>query len=168
VYHRIWVGGASYFDVISNVNTGSPNPNQEVYFTYDLNSSAASGYKNLGNGVYVKLDVSDPQNWNSLASLPVNYSQPLVYPSPYISASGAPLSFVMTPAVSSVATLTVLTASYGLVFRGDVQVITLATASKIMWTPNVSTGNSLATGVYYFVIQVDNNEYKGKFAVVRK
>jgi hypothetical protein len=123
----------------------------------------------VGNGLYVFLDVPDPANWSTVATIPASPTGAVAYPDPYISAPGAQLQFMMPQTSSTSASLFVMSSGKRLVYNGQFQISNATLGvSTIAWNGQDQTGAQLASGIYIFVIQVDNNTYTGKFAAVRK
>jgi len=38
----------------------------------------------------------------------------------------------------------------------------------IEWDGHDSNGNSVPTGIYFYIIEIDQNKYEGKFAVIKE
>jgi hypothetical protein len=94
-YHPIKVNGDSMLVIVSNINMEQAYSRQRLTFEYELSDTGNATFKHLTNGVYVRLNVSDPANWNSWESKDIvvqsvdNYEPPSAfileqnYPNPF-------------------------------------------------------------------------------------
>jgi len=94
-YHPIKVNGDSMLVIVSNINMEQAYSRQRLTFEYELSDTGNATFKHLTNGVYIRLNVSDPANWNSWESKDIvvqsvdNYEPPSSfileqnYPNPF-------------------------------------------------------------------------------------
>ncbi len=168
-YHPILVGNNTMVSVISNINTSSTGTPALLNFTYEMSDQGGAGFKQLSNGIYVRIDVPDPQNWSSWENVPTQTSIVIVYPDPFIAQSHKPLNFRLPSAIQSTAVLHVFTSSMRLVYDNEVPVVNLRPLEPgIVWDAHDKNGNLIASGIYFYVIEIDQNVYNGKFAVLRE
>lgn len=168
-YHPILVGNNTMVSVISNINNSSIGTDATLTFTYDMSDQGGSGFKQLSNRIYVRIDVPDPQNWSSWENVPTQTSEVIVYPDPFIAQSHKPLNFRLPSAIQSTAVLHIFTSSLRLIYDNELPVVYLRPLEPgIVWDAHDKNGNLIASGIYFFFIEIDQNEYTGKFAVLRE
>ena len=176
VYHPICVLGSSTDNcnlgpqvvaIISNLNTSEVS-GKKMGFSYDISNSGGQGYTELVNGVFVRLNVPDPQNWISQESVPTIVSDVLVYPNPFYPKGLKPLNFRLPPVSQSSANLYIFNSSMDRIATKDLDVISQNFEPKIVWDGHDMKGEIVPTGVYFYVILIDGNRYTGKFAVIKE
>ena len=168
-YHPILVNSTTMVAIISNINISSIGTDDTLTFAYDMSDRGGSGYKQLSNGISIKVDVPDPQNWSSWESVPAQTSEVIVFPDPFIAQSRKPLHFKLPSANQSTAVLHVFTSSLRLIYNDEVPVINIRPFEPgIVWDAHDNSGNLIASGIYFYFIEIDQKEYSGKFAVLRE
>lgn len=160
-------------DVINNINLSSAQNYliKNYSFNYQMATSGDATFRELGNGVFVKLDVSDPMNWSSGGIITSTQRSVTVYPNPCIINKNANLNFAIpAPQNKSLtqipATLYIYNAGMGLVgsFEKDIN----TKDPKINWNLVDKNGDIISSGIYLYLIILDDQEYSGKFAVIKK
>ena len=167
-YHPIVVNGNTMLSIISNLNISTPYDNSYHNFSYVLNQNG--GDKKLANDIFVTINASDPQNWASLENVPVQISSILAFPNPLIAKNNKPLKFRLPFTAQSSGMISVFSSSMKGIFSNELPIISnQITLEQVMtWDAHDNVGNMLSTGVYFYVITLDDKQYKGKFAVVRE
>ena len=176
-YHPILVnGGTKIFSIITNVDFGG-NLFEQHAFQYRMSDNTDGTFSRLDSLLYVKLDVPDAQNWRTFESIPAIPPPPaaktevVVYPNPYnppypYAACTDCLTFKLPPEASSYAHLFVFSSGYKKLFDDDLPINT--GDFSIAWHGVMTNGDKLPSGIYFYFIAVGNQEYSGKFAVVKK
>lgn len=168
-YHPILVNSTTMVSVISNIDNSSIGTDAFLNFTYEMSDRGGSDFKQLSNGIYVKVDAPDPQNWSSWENVPTQTSQVIVYPDPFIAQSRKPLNFRLPSAIQSTAVLHVFSSSLRLIYDNELPVVNLRPLEPgIVWDAHDNNGNLIASGIYFYFIEIDQIEYRGKFAVLRE
>ncbi len=142
-------------------------------FTYLVNNQGGgSSFKKLNNGLYVKLSVPDIENWSTYESAPALFEDVQVYPNPIISNGQNQLSFRLPNAIQETAVLSVFSSSMDKIIAKELPVVALGysvpSIPGVVWDCRTNNGEQVATGIYFFVVEIDGNQYQGKFAVVRE
>lgn len=177
-YHPILINNRTrIYSIITNVDALTGDNRLERYFTYRMADTTDGSYKHLDSLLYVKFDVSDPINWKSQESvhgidLPVLVNGDVtVYPNPCFLPAAGGINFVLpvTP-VSTVTTahLLVLTSAFRRVYDNDVTLTAdLSGRSALIWDATNTLSGHPSSGVYFFVITMENETYQGKFIILR-
>jgi hypothetical protein len=153
--------------IISNLNTTSTSTDN-FGFQYDLSSWASPGFTRLSNGIFYRLTVNDPENWTSQQTVEKLITEVLVYPNPFIVRGNRPLTFkIPQPVNQKEGYLYIFTSGMDRIYSSSVQILSPQFEPQIVWNGLDSRGNVATSGIYFYVLTVDGNEYKGKFAVVR-
>ena len=146
--------------------------NNTYPFKYVMNPSGDDSYRKLSNSLYIKLDVSDRQDWDTYESLPSIVNDVVVFPDPVFETKQNHVNFRLPSALQPTATLYVFSSSMSRIAGKELQVVNLRnktpTEPGIIWDCRDDNGDQLPSGVYVFAIQVDGNTYKGKFAVIKE
>jgi hypothetical protein len=160
-------------DVINNINLSSAQNYliRNYLFHYEMTNIGDDTFRQLSNGVFVKLSVSDPMNWSSGGIITSTQRSVTVYPNPCIINKNTNINFTIpAPQNKSLtqipATLYIYNAGMELVgsFEKDIN----TTDPKINWDLVDKKGDIISSGIYLYMIIFDNQEYSGKFAVIKK
>ncbi|MBI3195160.1 MAG: hypothetical protein HYZ34_11960 [Ignavibacteriae bacterium] len=153
--------------IVSNVNI---TPNRTWFrFNYLMGNTGDETYRKLNNGIFIKLDVSDQANWFTYESVPSEVGNVIVYPNPFLSKGRKPLNFRLPSAIQQKAMLYVFSSSMNKIFTNELPInYKRPLEPSITWDGHDENGEAVSSGIYFFVIQIDGNEYQGKFAVVRE
>ncbi|MBI3364709.1 MAG: hypothetical protein HY033_07355, partial [Ignavibacteriae bacterium] len=110
--------------IITNFNVGLLYSDAALPFTYKMSSSEIGGSKHLANGLFTKVEVSDPENWDANETVPSVVSEVLAFPNPYRVHDRVPIWFRLPiKPQSTIATLCVFTSSFDRIFSGDLKII---------------------------------------------
>jgi hypothetical protein len=153
--------------IISNLNINESS-GKKVGFSYDISNTSGQGFAELANGIFVRLNTPDPENWISQESVPKIISSILVYPNPFIPKGSKPLSFRLPPVMQSSATLYIYSSSMDKILAKELEVISQNFEPQIAWDGHDINGNIVPTGVYFYVISIDGKQYTGKIAVIKE
>jgi len=156
--------------IITNLNTGLQYSDVALHYSYVMSTTEIGGSKHLANGLYTKVEVGDPQNWRADEAVSTLLSEVLVFPNPYRARERVPLWFRLpSKPQSSSATISLFTSSLDRVLSADLPVLDFRPLeSAVKWDGRLDNGDIIASGIYIFVIDVDDKEYTGKFAAVRE
>jgi hypothetical protein len=155
--------------IVANVNASSPP--SRVAFRYEMADAGDGSYKELSNGLHVKLDVPDPEHWSTIESSPAIVASITPAPNPFPAGELGALRFQI-PAGSrpSSVSLTVLSAAMERLFQGPLAIrddLSSPFVQVAEWNGKDRYDRTIASGVYIYVLEVDGTEHTGKFAVVR-
>src|SRR5258707_4058814 len=154
--------------IISNVNPSS-NSRARNSFSYTIADHGDESYKHLSNGVYVKLDAADPEQWSTQESVPTVVSDVLVFPNPFVSKGQNVLSFRLPPVANPDATLAIFSGTLDRIISRDLPVIEFHPSEpSITWDGHDDQNNLAPSGIYFYVITVDDKQYMGKFVIIRE
>ena len=168
-YHPIRLPQGSMIAIISNLNGSLAGSLSRFGFVYSLGESSSGGAKQLSNGLYAALIVGDPRNWSSQETVPSVVPEVVVFPNPFSPKENKPLKFRLPSASQPTARLDIFRSSFDRVFSGDRPVIQLRPLEPgIEWDGHDTDRDAVGTGVYFFVISVDDREYTGKFTVIKE
>jgi hypothetical protein len=167
-YLPVIYNGQEVVDNISNVNMVSAYNYiiKNYSFTYVLSETDDGSIERLQNGAYAKLDVLDPLNWIIGGILTFNRQTVSVYPNPCIDNGNMNLYFMLPATNEFTAKLYVYNSAMEL--EGSYEKNINPIDPRIMWDLTGNKGVKVSSGIYYFVISLNNQEYIGKFAVIRK
>ena len=178
-YHRICLlrspadtcaSGRDMFVTVSNVNIPSGHTEDLFAFRYGLSANQTGGTRELSNGLYSRLIVPDPENWSTDETAPAIVSDVQVFPNPYVLRDIRPLwfRFPVTPQQPD-ALLSVFNSALIRVFSGQLPVTEFRPGEPALrWDGRSEEGGAIATGVFFYVIEVDGAQYSGKFAAIRE
>ncbi len=156
--------------IVSNINMDDAYTRNQYSYNYILSTTSSNNSKHLANGLYATLTVADPQNWSAQESIPSVTGDITVFPDPFRAGSNGVLWFELpsVPAEQAGA-LTVYSSSLELMFSGSVPVVNFSPLEPALrWNGQTTAGKSLATGVYFYSVTIDNQTRTGKFAVIRQ
>ncbi|MBI4810847.1 MAG: hypothetical protein HY800_05280, partial [Ignavibacteriales bacterium] len=153
--------------IISNVNENGVN-DVRYGFTYELSPTEVTGYTLLSNGIYIRLNAPDPENWVSQEDVPSIVSDIVVFPNPFYSGESKQLIFRFPPCSDIKATLYIFSSSMDKIISKDFDIISQGYEPKIIWDGADMHGRIIPTGIYFYVIAIDGKEYMGKFSVIRE
>jgi hypothetical protein len=152
--------------MVSNIDINSASSSAVYPFVYLMSGTPSSGYKRLSNGLSVGLSVTNPANWSTQENVASVVAEVNVYPDPFLPRDNRPLTFRLPTASVVSGRLTVYTSSMELVVSRDLPITPYEFLMR--WDGRDRKGNTVATGVYVYVISVGDETYTGKFAVVRE
>ena len=168
VYHPILVNNDTMLAIVSNINLVSTMSTTLQNFSYDMSSQSRPDFKHLSNGISVKLNAADPENWSSWESARAQTPDVIVFPDPFVAQSGKTLKFRLPYAAQSTALVHIFGSSMNRVYENELPVSFLRPfETYVVWNAHGNKGEPLATGIYFYVIEIDNNQYHGKFAVIK-
>jgi hypothetical protein len=161
--------GNTMFVIVSNVNVPGGHSDQLFPFTYVLSGAATEGAKPLNNGLYATLNVADPGFWSTQESAPTLIQDVFVFPNPFQVEGGRLLWFRFpSQPQSTTASLSVFSSGMRRVYSRELPVLAFRPLEPaISWDGRTDRGEDIATGVYFFVITVDDKEFIGKFSAIR-
>ncbi len=167
VYRRIDVNGAQMLTIVSNLDVAVTEQGQT--FSYVIADHGDESYRRLSNGLYARLEVSNPAHWAVQESVPEVVADVVVFPNPYIVGGSSSLKFHLPLVSSLTATLTILSSSMDRVFSSSVPVVEERPSEPhLRWDGHDTDGLLVSSGIYFFFITVDDKEYIGKFALIRE
>lgn len=151
--------------IVTNINQDAAeagNKDNQKY-TLLLRTSQLDGYRELVPGLFAKINVDDPHNWtfSSVGQAPV--ASLTVYPNPYIIDGGGKINIGLPPAGAK---LYIYSSDMSLVFSKDFP--SDDKEQTIQWDAIDHSGIKISSGIYIYVVVLNNKEYVGKIAVVRK
>jgi hypothetical protein len=168
IYHPILVNNTTMLAMIMNLNTASRVSTNYLSFSYDISQSGGEGYKHLRNGLYVKLNVSDPENWYTLETVPAIVDDIVVYPNPMFSPQTTSLKFRLPTTANLSVTLDIFSASLRHIFSNTLPVVHLRPFEPgVIWNGKMDNGEDAPSGIYIFILKDGDREYKGKFSILR-
>jgi hypothetical protein len=143
-------------------------------YSYLLNVERPDGsYDPTDAGVYVKLATETPSNWYSWTLFnagiePADVGEGRPFPNPFIPGAGAGLAIPVASTAPVSGSLAVYDASMNLVYQAEMPATLLLGNYVFTWDGRTENGETAATGVYLFVIDIPDHRYTGKFAIIRK
>ncbi len=153
--------------IISNLNTAETS-GKKVGFSYEISNTGGPEFTELSNGIFVRLNAPDLQNWVSQESVPTIVSSILTYPNPFYP-KGSKSLYLRLPAVKqSTATLYIYSASMDRIAAKEIEVISQDFEPRIEWDGRDMNGNIVPTGVYIYVVAIDGKQFIGKLAVIKE
>ncbi|MDP2209619.1 MAG: hypothetical protein Q8K98_12740 [Bacteroidota bacterium] len=148
--------------ITTNINQDAAEAGNKDNKKYSLifRTSQLDGYRELVSGLFAKISVDDPHNWtfSSVGQAPV--SSLTLYPNPYVIDGGGDIQIELPSLGAS--KLYIFSSDMSLVFSKDYG------EQKIEWDAKDNDGIKISSGIYIYVVVLNNKEYVGKFAVVRK
>lgn len=155
------------FIIVSNLS--AENPRERRRFVYEMKSEPLGSFRQLAPGLFVHLDVSDPQEWSTWESIPTIVVDVIPYPNPFILKTANVLAFRLPVVASTTANLSLFTSGMERVFSDDVPIVSPRLSEQtVYWNGRDIHGDPVGTGIYFYHIIIDEKRYQGKFAVVRE
>ena len=157
---------------LTNVNTtcptdaAAPSP-----FTMTVSKSGPDNtYRSIAGNLFLKLDVTDPSQWvawdierNGVGSPTV--AEGVAYPNPYIPDQH---DAVYIPANAVEGDLAIYSSAMNLVYNGHQHLTSRLGQAVFVWNGRTSSGSSVNSGIYLFVLNLGTRIVTGKIALVRK
>ena len=168
VYHPVLVNNNLMMAIVSNIELFPYDAAVFQSFDYVINESNQGGFRQLSNGVYVKLSVSDPRNWFVYESVPTVVDDIIVYPNPFYPKQSSLLKFRIPSTMNTVASLDIFSMSMRHIYSGDLPIVTLRPLEPgVQWNGMMSDGEEAPSGVYFYILKDGDTEYKGKFSLLQ-
>jgi hypothetical protein len=175
-YYQVMSGRDTLTLALSNINVGAAVSNSGATFpyVYHLNvSQVDQSYQPTAALIYYRLDVPDQTNW---------YTWDIVWgpPGPSMLVAGAPFpnpltadgrASVFIPVLSSEpvrATVSIFSSSMDLIYTSTATSSLQLGKQVFTWNGRTSTGEVARSGIYFYVVEGENQTIKGKFALIRK
>jgi hypothetical protein len=153
--------------IISNLNRAETS-GKKVGFSYEISNTGGPGFTELSNGIFVRLNAQDLQDWVSQENVPTIVSNILIYPNPFYPKGSKPLYFRLPAVIQSTATLYIYSASMDRIAAKEIEVISQNFEPRIEWDGHDINGNIVPTGVYIYVVAIDGKQFIGKLAVIKE
>ena len=164
----------TFVTVVSNsdITNGIDNLGSVTNFKYYLSGEPASGYRNVREGYYSKLESSADflfaetnifNNYlieNGIVSEEIQYA----YPQPFRYSRDSYIYFPASFGQSGNVDLYIYSVDMKLVYSGIKRVLALDKV-VVQWDVKDNSGGKLGSGIYFFVIKSGDSIKKGKFAV---
>ncbi|MFH2003294.1 MAG: hypothetical protein ABIK27_00885, partial [Bacteroidota bacterium] len=169
LYLPVLYQGKKVTEIINNINFESASNHMILPYRFDYIMSSTmidQSYRDLGNGVFVMLDVSDPWNWSIGGLITTTQRSVVVFPNPFVTERNKSIQFLLPSTKDITSKLYVYTSNMELVFSNEYLINNYE--PKINWNVTDARGNVLNSGIYLYVIILNNREHVGKFAVVRR
>lgn len=165
LYQPVLVGSGRMSVIISNVDMRTTTLRHA--FRYLMQDAPQEGFRQLSNGLNVRLDVADPANWQTQESVPWVVSDVVIYPQPYRSSGKNVLVFKLPPLSGSTALLAITSSGMDRVFQQSLPVIG-GPEPAVEWNGRDDDGAMTSSGVYFYILEVDGRQYSGKFVLLRE
>jgi hypothetical protein len=169
LYLPVLYQGKKATEIINNINFVSASNHLILPYRFDYIMSSTmidESYRDLGNGVFVMLYVPDPMNWSIGGFITTTQRSVVVFPNPFVTERNKSIQFLLPSTKDITSKLYVYTSNMELVFSNEYLINNQEL--KINWNGIDARGNMLNSGIYLYVIILNNREYVGKFAVVRR
>ncbi len=154
--------------IVSNLNFNGLK-NYRYNFTYELSPKGGDGYTLLKNNIYIKLNSNDPENWVSQEDVPSILSEEVsVYPNPFNPNQSTPLTFRLSVYSEKKVNLYIFSLSMDKIVTQELEIISPDFEPRVEWDGRNFNGDIVPTGVYFYVIDVGNKKFMGKFSVIRE
>ncbi len=158
--------------VLSNVNLflGESRTDSAFSYTFSVANSQTSDSHILSNsGLFVTLDVPDPNSWylTMLNSGPTSSSP---FPDPFKPDGRLRLNIPVSGVSTLTGTLSIFTSAMELVYSSTVtsEFSALTRGQVFQWNGITNKKNIVSSGVYFYYLEFLGQAVKGKFAVLRK
>jgi len=167
------VGLADTFMSVIILNTSTAATPVRKSFEYQMSETGDGTFRQLENLLFVRLQVPDPVNWETIESVPTEVEPVIttgITPAPNPLRSGD-LDFLIPghTAPSSVR-LKVLSAALEEVFDGGLTLRPDLSSSAVQvaqWSGTDRFGRQVGSGVFVYILSVDGVDHTGKIAIVR-
>lgn len=159
----------------SDLIAGIDAPTSSANIKYILCHYKADGTFRLTDNYFAKFEVQQPSLWSTaefinndlakegnFASLEIETP----YPSPFFYGKSGYLNFPIKDFKSDISELYIYSTSMRLVYNSIVNVD--AAKKRIRWDGKDYNGNKLASGVYIYVININNTLHKGKLVIINE
>ncbi len=168
IYLPVSYQGHQVTDIITNINLSSAQNYliRNYSFNYQMATSGDDTFRQLSNGVFVKLGVADPMNWSVGGIITSTQRSVTVYPNPCIIDRTNNLIFALPSTKDISAKLYLYNSGMELVGSYDKEIN--PADPKINWNLIDNSGGVVSSGIYFYVISLNHQEYIGKFAVIKK
>jgi hypothetical protein len=143
---------------------------QEGYSYILSPTSLDNGFRATAAGVFVRLDAVNPSHWwswdvvNGIVGVQ-RFDEQTPFPNPFI-ADGT--SVVYIPSTSLSGNLSVYSASMSLIYQAEVQSALRLQKRVFSWNGRTNSNVLAHTGVYIYVLSLEDRTVSGKIALVRK
>lgn len=152
--------------IVSNLKMNGPSGSR-YGFAYDLSPSGGGDFKRLSNGIYVRLRVSEIGDWISQETVPDLVDEIKLFPNPFRPRELKPLTFKLPPTSGERAELSIFTSSMDKIIGLEMSVSNQNFEPYIVWDGHDQRGEIAATGIYFYLVRINEKEYLGKFAIIR-
>ncbi len=159
--------------IATNVNIVSAlnNATDEYPFSYLIQSNGGDEtFTRLSNGLWIKLQANDPQNWKSIAFInpSIIASDDPPYPNPFIADGMRQIVFPIWIQTATDAELAVYSSDLREIYYGRKEAKPKLMKNLIYWDGVMNNGLLAPSGVYYYVITVKGETRHGKIAILQK
>jgi hypothetical protein len=159
--------------IIANTNFDDAAQNLRQYYNYKFevtNYKFGENSIKLSNGINIKFSADEPHYWKSIILLnneSVTESEKiLVYPNPFYS-SGNQLTFLLPKTNQTKVDLNIFS-SNNVVFKSQCELKNILGQNGITWDGKDNNGYTVSSGIYFYYILLENKEFSGKIAIIRK
>lgn len=173
-FYQIIVNADTVTLILTNTKFAPNEPvkDQKNSFVYNIsNTTTDNSYTPLENGLKVKLDVTDPSNWKSIAVVNTNVSiqsDNVPYPNPFVVNGLSTVNLPVDTPPKTPATLYIYSSSMELIYKETLESFSRFGKSILVWNGKNSNGEIVKSGVYLYFITTRDEQYKGKIAILRQ
>ena len=173
--------------VVSNLNKNyAYNSPIKLPFLYELKDSSDASFQQLPKGIYGRLNVSDPQNWTSIGIdslsrdtiiiIESHLPDVFVCPNPFYAVRDRYIYFRLPKSKSTAAILSIFTSGLDKIFSRELLLNTTPCrqgtewlgGSGLQWDGYDNSALRVPTGIYFYIIMIDDKTYTGKFALIEE
>lgn len=167
IYQPIKYKDASSTIIINNINYDECLLANIKYFPFNLqlNTTLGSADKPILPGVFARLKVNDIENWSFKGIDLVRYGEIFAYPNPFIIGEGGKIKIAIPEQLLS-ASLFIYNNDMSLIYQHSYQVT--PDTEYIEWDARDENGVYVTTGIYFFVLNTEKQNYLGKIAIIRQ
>jgi len=183
VYHRLFLdpgGTISVVPIILKANLAEAGNGSSESYQYTVRSSAQ------GDDSFIELQVQGYVYWVKVGGVgnladwslfhvtdstivAILSSESLVYPNPFYIPAQPWVRFQIPQVGRNSASLYIFSSNLDLTFSDDQASRSSVVASPFfMWNGRKANGEYASSGIYFYVIQLDDQHYTGKFTLIRK
>jgi hypothetical protein len=180
-YHRVFWSGTPLVLLTTNVDFISANGGVRTPLPYSYALTTMAGdttYEPTLAGIFVRRTVSDAFSWSTYAivndiatllgdSLPARAISK-VFPNPFVPGGTAVINIPVDVPIPTAAELSIFSSDMALVHSSVSDSRSTLGRQVFQWNGRNSSGELAATGIYFFVINIEGEIIRGKFAVIRK
>lgn len=179
-YYAVTTTADTFALVLANQNLSVAESGEQTLFPYTYrmsNGATDQSYHETIPGVFVKLDVADPVHWESYAvvrdSIPLRGTQSVVaegeaFPNPFVPDNRSAVSIPLAGTLPVSGSLLILSSGNDRITSRDVVSVEDRGRQVIRWDGNDDSGAPAPTGIYLFVVSVNDRIIRGKIALVRR